>query len=420
MSTLEKSWEPGYEWKAVTLLSIGFGLVGIDRFMIMPLFPLMMKEWHFDYQDLGYITGALAIAWGISSIFMGSLSDRIGHRKVIIPALVLFSLLCGASGFAASVGTLILIRALMGLFEGAYTPVSIIATIDASRPSRHGRNVGIQQMMMPLLGLGVAPVLVTQLLKVLPWHWVFALGAIPGLIVAFLLYRVLRDSDAKVAALHTATHDASSHRWFDVFRYWNIPLNIVGMFCWVTNLVILPAFLPGYLTEILRLNIQQMGFVMSAIGLGAAAGAVLMPALSDKLGRKSVMIISVSCSLIALGLLMRCGAHSPQLFACLFMTMFGIFALITLTVGPISAESVPAALMTTASGLVIGVGEVFGGGVAPALAGYVAKHYGVENAMYFALGALVVGLVVAISLKETAPGRKSQLVSGQIGTPIIK
>lgn len=420
MSALQARRDSGYEWKAVTLLSIGFGLVGIDRFMIMPLFPLMMQERHLDYQDLGYITGALAVAWGISAIFMGNLSDRVGHRKVIIPAMVLFSVLCGASGFATSVAGLILIRALMGLFEGAYTPVSIVATIDASRPSLHGRNVGIQQMMMPLLGLGVAPILVTQLLKVVPWHWIFALGAIPGFVVAFLLYRVLRDSDANTAARHTRTHDASSHKWSDVFRYWNIPLNIVGMLCWVTNLVILPAFIPGYLTEILHLDLQQMGLVMSAIGLGAAVGAVLMPTLSDRLGRKPVMIISVLCSLVSLMLFMRCGPNAFSLFACLFGTMFGIFALITLTVGPISAESVPATLMTSASGLVIGVGEVFGGGVAPALAGYVAKHYGVENAMYFALGALAVGFVVAISLRETAPGRTSRLVPGDTGTQITK
>src|SRR5215469_17899356 len=150
MKESSEVWDTAYEWKAVALLSIGFGLVGIDRFMIMPLFPIMMHERHFDYQDLGYIAGALAVAWGMSSILMGNLSDRIGHRKVIIPAMLVFSLLCSASGFAASLGSLVLIRVLMGLSEGAYTPVSIIATIDASRPTRHGFNVGLQQTMMPL------------------------------------------------------------------------------------------------------------------------------------------------------------------------------------------------------------------------------------------------------------------------------
>jgi MFS family permease len=420
MTKSGKAWDTAYEWKAVALLSIGFGLVGIDRFMIMPLFPIMMHERHFDYQDLGYIAGALAVAWGFASIFMGNLSDRIGHRKVIIPAMLVFSVLCSASGFAASLGTLILIRVLMGFSEGAYTPVSIVATIDASKPSRHGFNVGLQQTMMPLLGLGVAPILVTQLLKVVPWHWIFALAAVPGFVVAYLLYRCLRNSDAKTAAHHTQTHDAAQHKWSDVFRYRNIPLNIIGMFCWVTNLVILPAFLPSYLTESLHLDIEQMGFVLSAIGFGGALGALVMPSLSDRLGRKPVMILSVVGALVFLALLMQCDANPLKLFAWLFMTLFFVFALITLTVGPISAESVPAGLMTTASGLVIGVGEVFGGGIAPALAGYVAKHYGIAHTMHFALGALVIGLVVALALKETAPVRTSRRAPVPLGSEIAE
>jgi predicted MFS family arabinose efflux permease len=309
-------------------------------------------------------------------------------------------------------------RVLMGLSEGAYTPVSIIATIDASKPSRHGFNVGLQQTMMPLLGLGLSPILVTQMLKVVPWHWIFALASVPGFIVAFLLFRVLRDSDAKSAAKHTETHDASRHKWSDVFRYRNIPLNIVGMFCWVTNLVILPAFLPSYLTESMHLSIEQMGFVLSAIGFGGASGALVMPSLSDRLGRKPVMILSVLGAFVFLALLTQCDANPPKLFAYLFMTLFFIFALITLTVGPISAESVPARLMTTASGLVIGVGEVFGGGIAPAMAGYVAKHYGIEHAMYFALGALLVGFVVAMSLKETAPSRTLGIAPARLGSDV--
>jgi MFS family permease len=413
-------WDKTYEWKAVALLSVGFGLVGIDRFMIMPLFPIMMHERHWDYQDLGYIAGALAVAWGLSSIFMGNLSDRIGSRKVIVPAMLVFSLLCGASGFAASLGSLILIRVMMGLSEGAYTPVSIIATIDASKPSRHGFNVGLQQMMMPLLGLGLSPILVTQLLKIVPWHWIFALASVPGIIVAYLLFKVLRDSDAKSAAKHTETHDTSEHKWSDVFRYRNIPLNIVGMFCWVTNLVVLPAFLPSYFTESLHLNFEQMGFVLSAIGFGGASGALIVPSLSDRLGRKPVMVMSVLGAFVFLALLTQCDANAPKLFACLFMTLFFIFALITLTVGPISAESVPAGLMATASGLVIGVGEVFGGGIAPAMAGYVAKHYGIEHAMYLALGALAIGFGVALSLKETAPSRTLGIAPGRLGSGVSK
>ncbi len=58
------SWESKCEWRTVILLTVAFGLVGIDRFAINPLFPTMMKELHLDYQDLGNIAAVLSIAWG--------------------------------------------------------------------------------------------------------------------------------------------------------------------------------------------------------------------------------------------------------------------------------------------------------------------------------------------------------------------
>ncbi|MFM0619760.1 hypothetical protein PQR37_37515 [Paraburkholderia nemoris] len=78
-------------------------------------------------------------------------------------------------------GTLILTRAVMGFAAGAYTPTSIAATLEASKPTWHGRNIGIQQMALPLFGLGLAPILVTQLPTFLPWHSLFAIVSIPRL-----------------------------------------------------------------------------------------------------------------------------------------------------------------------------------------------------------------------------------------------
>lgn len=260
-------------------------------------------------------------------------------------------------------------------------------------------------MMLPLFGLGLAPILVTQLLHVVDWRWIFPLVSIPGLVVAFLLYRVLRDPSPERAAVHTATHDPSSHKWTDVFQYRNVPLNMVGMLCWLTCLIVTSALLPNYLTDYLHLELNQMGLVLSAIGIGASLGTVLMPSLSDRIGRKPVMLISVVGAIGFLTLLANTGAEPGKLFLFVFGTHFFNFALITLTVGPLSAEAVPAKLMTTASGLVIGVGEIFGGGIAPIIAGFVAQHYGIQYMLHLAIGGLAVGVIVALALKETAPIR---------------
>ncbi len=404
-SVREPARATSYEWKAVALMSLGLGLVGIDRFLIVPLMPLLMRDLKLDYQDLGHITGALAIAWGISALFTGRLSDRIGFKRVLVPALTGFSMLAGLSGLATGVGSLIVVRAAMGLAEGAFVPASIIATMDASPPRRHGLNVGIQQMMPALLGLGLAPIAVTQLLKVMDWPWIFLMVSIPGFLVAYLSHRVLRQPSAQEVASHSATRDAGAHRWQEVFGYRNVPLGIVCQLCWLCCIVVVAALFPNYLVDHLHLSMEQMGFILSSMGIGGALGSLLLPALSDRIGRKPVMLISVAGAFAALWVFMKTGPQPMGLFLCLLVALACLYALLTLTVGPITAESVPATLMSTASGLIIGVGEVFGGGLAPALAGYLAKHFGIQHAVVLPLCALAIGALAIAALKETAPVR---------------
>jgi len=411
MHNNDNKWNARYEYTAVAMLALGFGLVGLDRFIILPLFPVMMSELHLDYQDLGNISAVLAIAWGISSIFMGRLSDRIGRRKVLIPAVLLFSLLAGLSGLANGVAALLLIRAVMGVSEGAFTPTAIAATAESSHPSRRGLNIGIQQAFFPILGLGLAPILATQLLLVLPsWRWVFVVVSLPGFLLAWFMYRRLRETRAPAAA----DVPQEQGRWLDALRYRNVPLNILGMFCMLTSLFVLSVMMPNYLTDYLHLELQQMGFVMSAIGLGGFIGQLVLPGLSDRLGRKPVVLGSFVATGACIWLLMHTGAEPLTLFALLFLTTFFNFSMICMTVGPLTGESVPLPLVSTATGLVVGIGEVFGGGVAPALAGYIAQHHGIQYTLYLALGGVALGLVAASLLRETAPLRRKAPV-GQAG-----
>ena len=58
MAESQKAWDTSYEWKAVTLLGLGFGLVGLDRWIIAPLLPSIMKDLNLNQQDAGTIIGA--------------------------------------------------------------------------------------------------------------------------------------------------------------------------------------------------------------------------------------------------------------------------------------------------------------------------------------------------------------------------
>ncbi len=184
------------ELKVVALMALGFGLVGIDRFLISPLFPTIARELNLDYSDIGTIAGVLALAWGVAALVMGNLSDRIGRRKVLTGSLIMFSLLIGASGLATGLMGLVLVRVVMGFADGAYTPPSISATLEASPQKRHGLNIGIQQMMLPLAGLALAPWLVGLLLPHIGWRYIFVLFALPGLLLAMLVWRHLPEQAA--------------------------------------------------------------------------------------------------------------------------------------------------------------------------------------------------------------------------------
>ncbi|MBB5958171.1 MFS family permease [Saccharothrix tamanrassetensis] len=392
-----------YERSAVTLLALGFGLVGLDRWIIAPLFPAMADELGLDYQDLGGIVGALGVAWGVSSLLMGRLSDRIGRRKVLVPGILLFSLCTAFTGLASGLFSLIAIRLVIGLTEGAYSPAAFAATAEASHPKRRGLNMGIQQSTFALFGVGLGPILATQLLQVLPsWHWVFALLIVPGVLLAVLLARVIREPDVLVAPAPVA---AERPKWSHLFRHRNIPLAIVALCGTMTCIFVLSAMVPSYLTDFLHLSTVQMGMIASGIGFGAFFGQLVIPGASDRIGRRPAVLVALVLCAALLAVFAAQGPVMPVLFLLLFFVAFGANGCLALIVGALTVESVPPALTATAIGTVMGIGEIFGGGVAPVVAGYLSKHYGIQYSLYLALGGLLLAVVTAVFFVETAPRR---------------
>jgi MFS family permease len=388
-----------HEFKVVALLSAGLGLVGLDRFIFNPLFPLIAKDLHLDYQDLGIISATLALCWGVASLFSGRLTDVVGCKRVLIPATVMFSLLAGFSGLAGGLASLMLIRGLMGFAEGAYLPASIVATVAASKPARIGLNVGLQQMAQPLVGLAIGPLIAVVLLHFVSWRWIFGLVAVPGMLLAIAFARVLLPD--KPVAIQTAV--GSQPSVFDALRYRNVIFNTLGMFCWLSCLVVLSAFMPNYLTDYLGLGIAAMGFVLAGIGVGSFSGMIALPALSDRIGCRRVIVAALALELVGLLILPHIGAEPFKLFTALMGITFLNAGIVSITVGPLTSESVPRHLAGAATGIVVGFGEIFGGAMAPAFAGFIAQRYGISHILQIATAAIALGfLVVTLGIKEPA------------------
>lgn len=403
MSGPYAKFDTSYEWRAILLLFLGFGLVGLDRWMIAPLFPAIMHDLKFTYQDLGDAVGALALCWGAFSTLMGNLSDRIGRRRILIPALLVFSCMAGATGMVAGVLMLVVVRGVMGATEGAFLSTSVALTSEASHPKRRGLNQGIQLSSFSLFGLALGPIIATQLLGVVPsWRWVFLIVSVPGFILAFFMYKVIREP-AHLRRSGDGAPPAPPLPWADILRSRNVVLSMIGMLCGMSCIFVLSAFIPNYLVDYLHLSRVDMGFVTAGLGFGGFAGGIVILALSDYIGRRTAAILCYAGGSVLLYVFIRTGAQPLLLFLLLSGVSFFANGVLSLLTGPIATEAVPQRLASSAIGIASGTGEIFGGGIGPVVGGYIAQHYGIQNVVVGSLTGLLVGLLVSTLLIETAP-----------------
>jgi MFS family permease len=398
-------WDTSYEWKTVALLGVGFGLVGLDRWIIASLFPAMALDLGLPEGEIGRLAGILGILWGVFAIFSGRLSDAIGHRKVLIPAIILFSLMSGFSGMVQSLVALVWVRAIMGAMEGTYCPTSFTAVAAASRPTRRGFNQGLQQSGFALMGFALGPIIATQLLTVVPsWRYVFWICAIPGFVVGLLLYFHLREpKNTQGGALIGATQASGS--WVEVLKTPNILVCMVALLCAMACVFVLGAMVPIYLTNALQLGPTDVGIVASALGFGGFFGQFGWPGLSDRFGRKPLAILGFVGATLSVWWFANTGAVVLPLFVALFVCSFFCLGNVALITGPIATESAPRGLVSSAIGVVVGAGEIFGGGVAPIIAGGVTDRYGLPSALNVALIGVALGIFVCLFLRETAPSK---------------
>jgi MFS family permease len=164
---------------------------------------------------------------------------------------------------------------------------------------------------------------------------------------------------------------------------------------------------PVYLLNVLQLTPGQMGVVTSALGFGGFFGQFGWPGLSDRFGRKPLAILGFIGATIAVWWFANTGPAVLPLFVALFVCSFFCLGNVALITGPIATESAPRGLISSAIGVVVGAGEIFGGGVAPIIAGGVTDRFGLPSSLNVALAGVALGIVVCFFLRETAPSKTS-------------
>ena len=117
-----------------------------------------------------------------------------------------------------------------------------------------------------------------------------------------------------------------------------------------------------------------MSLVMAAFGAGFAIFGILVPIISDRIGRKQAsLIFGILSGFTPLALIYVDSMALILVLVFLFSSGMGVGSLVMST---IPAESVPVQYAGMAVGLVIGIGELFGGFLNPMLSGMAADTWG--------------------------------------------
>ncbi|MCL6593113.1 MAG: MFS transporter [Alicyclobacillus sp.] len=407
-----------YENGVVAMMFFTFGFVFMERLSVVFLFPFIAPALQLNNAQIGLIVSVLSVCWAISGWVFGAMSDLAGsRRKVLLPITLVFSLLSFFSGLVRSFWALFVVRGLMGLAEGPVLPIAQACVIAESSEERRGLNLGFVQSATGLIGSTFTPILVTTVATHYSWHSAFYLVGVPGLVMFLVLWKWMREPHHGHGGPGQATDRLHRGDYVEAYRNRNTWLCTLISAFFMAWLFVFTTFAPTYLTEVGHYGPEQMGLIMAAIGFGSFFWGFVIPALSDRWGRKPTLIVfSFIASLSPLCLAVFHGTV-PQMMGIGFLTTVGQ-GCFPLFMAVIPGESLPFRFAATAVALTQLVGELVGGTVAPTVAGVAADSWGLQAPLWIAFaGALISGLI-ALGLRETAPNRGGHKVQHTAGARV--
>ncbi len=396
---------PKYEKTLLVILFLAFGLVFMDRMSFNFLLPFITKDLGMNNSQSGLVLGVLSAFFGLSTLVFSSLSDLLGaKKKMLIVFVCLFSVATLAAGFISSFASLVVIRAIMGTTEGPVIPLILSTVLAESRQERRGFNMGLIKSAGPLMSAVLAPLILIPIATHYGWRTSFYLLAVPGLVLALVLAKVMREPVfAHVAGEAAARPTFVEYR--GIFKLRNIWLGMAISVFFTMYLTSFIGFIPLFLDKILRYTQGQSTVYLSLFGIGGFLWMFLVPLISDRFGRKPTLV-----AFALLAVLLPVGAASfnanyPLMLLMVLVLTCGI-GYMPLYDSIIPAESVPPKFAASAMASIVLVGEVIGGSLGPIISGSLADKYDLHAPLWVAAFAAGMAFLLTLGIRETAPAKR--------------
>lgn len=381
----------------------------------------------FENLMLSLMTFAVGfVARPIGAIVIGRFGDRAGRR----PAMMLSFMLMGVGILGlvltpsyAAIGPmapvlLVVFRLIQGFALGGEVGPTTAFLIEAAPVSRRGfigawqsGSQAIASLAGAAIGLILSQLLSPEQLESFGWRIAFGIGAVVlpfGLWVRRRMPETLHHHEAPLSIHPTATGAFSHAR----------PILLgLGMIMSFTTSTYVLLYMTTFASETLHMSPGDSFGASIANGVGGVIFALLGGALSDRFGRKPVMITARVLFLLAIypAFTLMIGNRdaltlilATGLLSALSSTSVGV-ALVCLT------ESLRKDVRSTGLAIVYAIGVAVFGGIAQPYVTWLIKATGSELApAWYMMGAAAIGIVAMSLMKETAPTRITEATPVEI------
>lgn len=405
--SLEIKSKGNIRWKVMFFLLV-IGIVNyLDRTNLSIAAPEMMRELHLTNTDIGLMGAVFSWTYGLMQLPSGWLVDRFGSKKVLIGALMGWSLSTALTGICSTLSSLLSTRFLLGVSESPCMPTCAKITSFWIPKKERDFATGIWDSGSKF-GPAISPPLLVAIMLLFGWRALFYVTGTIGIVLALFFWRYYHspkeDKTLTPEELNYIIAEGSgveqriehAQNWFGLFRYRSVWGMLLGYFCtiWIWNIFL--TFLPLYLLKTQNISLAQLGIYASLPWIGGAIGEIsggwYTKRLLEKSNHSPMMIKRAVISINAL---------ITGIAVCLIPFVNGIettIAVLTIALFCISSMQgrawalsgdVAPRSMVASVGSIQNFGGYFGGAFAPIVAGMIVDATG-SYTLAFVSGGIIV------------------------------
>lgn len=376
--------------------------------------------------EQGLLGSSFLIVYGIATLPLGVWADRSVRKNIVALCVAIWSVATTVAGVTRSFVQLFGVRAVLGIGEAGYAPASLSLLGDFFPRAQRGRILSYWSSGT-LLGAAIGFTFGGLIADTLGWRFAFLMVGVPGLIAAFLAWRILEpirgaydvgDESAKDSG-EMSTEPAelgqgviSNDFWKRVGSLRRIPTYWVLVGALVFSFFTIGGtsfWLPSYIVDAFKLSVGQAGLISGAVlvstGLvGTVSGGWLADFAQRRRPEGRLMVATlgllVGAPLVLLALLI----HTLALFIGVF-----VVAAIALNfcTGPLNAviqDVITPEVRATALGLSLLLAHLLGDAAAPTVIGAIANNLSLGLALTLTAPTFLflAGLVCLLGLRTVA------------------